>query len=647
MAGATWPSPPPPPAARAWSTTCRSSAACWPDPEARALYLFPLKALEQDQRKGLQADLDALGALRGRVAIYDGDTPQSERRKLRARPPNVLITTPDMLHMGILPHHESWKAFFQELQVVVLDELHTYRGIFGSHVAQVLRRLDRVARFHGSRPRFVTASATIANPGELAGALTGRDFEVVQEDGSPKPERHVLLFQPRSSPYTLAAQLFRMSVARGLRTIAFTKARVITELMHTWIGEAAPELAPHISSYRAGFLPEERREIEARLFRGDLLGVISTSALEMGIDVGGLDVCILVGYPGSQIATWQRGGRVGRQREALIALVAQPDALDQYLVTHPKVFFERGFEHAVADPANPEITAAHMPCAAAELPFRAEEPWLQEPEARARVEQLEQAGELLASEDGGRWFASRRLPHRDVNLRAAGESFDIVEEDAPAGRGRSRPGLVGSIGSGRVLAECHEGAIYLHRGRQFLVSELALDEHCVRVRPVRAHHYTRALSEKETEVLSRERARPAGHFRLVEGRVRVTTHITGYERRHVQGQDLLGTEPLDLPPTSFETTGLWLEMPEEIPAALKAEGLHPMGGLHAVEHAALALFPLYALCDRHDVAGITNLHHPQLKRPTIFFYDGHPGAWAWCRASSTASSPCSTPPSRW
>jgi DEAD/DEAH box helicase domain-containing protein len=591
------------------------------DPGAHALYLFPLKALEQDQRAGLEADIAALGRTDLRVGIYDGDTPPAERRRLRSRPPQVLISTPDMLHAGILPHHASWRSFFEGLRCVVVDELHTYRGIFGSHMAQLLRRLERVARFHGTHPQWVAASATIANPGELASALTGRDFQVVGETGAPRARREVLLFQPKASPYTLAARLFRLSVGLGLRTIAFTKARVITELMHAWVTEAEPALAPRISSYRAGFLPGERREIERRLFDGDLRGVISTSALEMGIDVGGLDVCLLVGYPGSQMATWQRGGRVGRRGEAAIALVAQPDALDQYLVTHPRVFFERGFECAVADPHNPDVAAAHLPCAAAEVPLRAGEPWLAAPETRARVAALEAGGALLRSASGGEWFAARRRPHRDVRLRQIGASYAIQLEGDPA----TRPVVIGSIGAANVFSECHEGAIYLHRGRQYRVTELDRDELAVRVRAVDASWYTRALSEKETEILSRDRQRPAGNFLLVQGRVRVTTRITGYERRRVRGQDLLGTEPLDLPPTTFETVGLWLEMPDAIPEAVEAAGRHPMGGIHALEHAALSLFPLFTLCDRHDVGGISYTRHPQTGRAGIFFYDGHPG----------------------
>jgi DEAD/DEAH box helicase domain-containing protein len=593
------------------------------DPRSRALYLFPLKALSQDQRRGLEADIAALGRVDLRAAVYDGDTPAARRRALRDDPPQVLITTPDMLHAGILPHHGLWKEFFAHLSLVVVDELHTYRGVFGAHVAQVMRRLERVARHHGAAPRIVAASATLANAGELAHALFGRAFEVIEEDGAPHAARDVLMFRPHGSPYTLAANLFRSALARGLRTIAFTKARVVTELLHSWIVDAQPELADRISSYRAGFLPSERREIERKLFDGSLSGVIATSALELGIDVGGLDVCILIGYPGSQIATWQRSGRVGRRGNAVIALVAQPDALDQYLVTHPSAFFARGPEHAVLDPHNAEIAGAHLPCAAAELPLRAEEPWLAEPETRAQVAALEERGALLRSDSDldDEWYAARRHPHRAVSLREAGASYAIVLE----GGRTDAPELIGSVGAGNVFAECHEGAIYLHRGRQFHVAELDIDRRLVRVRGVRVPYYTRAIAQKETEILARLRERPAGSFRLVEGHVRVTTHITGYERRRVHGQDLLGSEPLDLPPSAFESCGIWLEMPREIPAALEAQQRHPMGGIHAVEHAALSLFPLFALCDRHDVAGITYLRHPQLGRPAIFFYDSHAG----------------------
>jgi DEAD/DEAH box helicase domain-containing protein len=594
------------------------------EPDSHALFLFPLRALEQDQLQRLRAAADALGLGQGgapAVAVYDGDTPTAERRRIRERPPAVLISTPDMLHAGILPSHATWQAFFRGLRLVVVDELHTYRGIFGSHVAQVLRRLERIAAHYGSRPQIVAASATVANPGELAARLSGREPVVVERDGAPRPARHVLLMRPQGSAYTTAARLFRLAVRSGLRTIAFTKARGVAELMYTWVAESDPSLRSRITAYRAGYLASERREIERALFEGRLLGVISTSALELGIDVGDLDVCILVGYPGSQIASWQRSGRVGRTREGLVALVAGADALDQYLVSHPQRFLAGRFEHAVLDPANPEISGAHLACAAAELPLRAGEPWLAEPGTPERIAELEQSARLYRSESGREWFAARRRPHREVDLRAAGASCSIVI-DVPAGE-RARE--VGSIGVGRVFAECHEGAIYLHRGRQFLVTELDVPRRTVRVRAVDVPFYTRALSEKETEVLSRERARPVGNFRLVQGRVRVTTRISGYERRRVHGQDLLATEPLELPPTCFETTAIWWEMPEELRSAVEARDRHFMGGIHAVEHAALALCPLFALCDRHDVAGISYARHPQLGKPAIFLYDSHPG----------------------
>jgi DEAD/DEAH box helicase domain-containing protein len=607
----------------------------------RALYLFPLKALERDQRDRLEADVRALGAgIEGAVEIYDGDTPTGRRRKIREQPPRVLITTPDMLHHGILPTHGSWHELFASLRWIVIDELHSYRGVFGAHVGFVLRRLLRVAAHHGARPQLVAASATIGNPGELAQALTGRPCEVIEADGAPRPRRHVVLVNPHGSPYTAAARLFRTSLGRGLRTIAFPKARRVTELIHTWVVEAEPRLRGRVSSYRAGFLPEERREIERQLFSGALEGVVSTSALELGIDVGGLDVCILVGYPGSQMATWQRAGRAGRAHEGVVVLVAQPDALDQYLVAHPRMLFERDVEHAVVDPHNTEIAASHLPCAADELPLRAGERWLDEAGVRANVEIAEERGRLLRSEEGSEWYPARRRPQRDVDLRQAGASYaielDLDQEKAVE---------VGTIGAGRVFAECHEGAIYLHRGRQYLVTELDLEARRVGVRAVDAAWFTRALSEKETEILSREASRPAGHFRLVRGRLRVTTRVTGFERRRVHGQELIGSEPLDLPPTAIETTGIWLEIPDEIPAALRAANLHPMGGLHAVEHTALSLFPLFALCDRHDVGGITTLAHAQVGRAAIFLYDAAPGGLGlatslWERVESLLEATC-------
>lgn len=323
--------------------------------DAHALYIFPLKALEQDQFDELNTLMTQMNTGLS-VAIYDGDTSAHHRKKLRANPPHVLITTPDMLHAGLLAFHEACASFFSQLKYVVIDELHTYSGIFGTHVLHLFRRLNRVCAYYGSQPTYITSSATIGNPQELASQLVNRPFHTVLANGAPAAARHFLFLNPAESPNTLAANLLRMSVLKQFRTIVFTRARVITELVYRWATQERPELRQLISSYRAGYLPEERRQIESALSAGDLLGVVSTSALELGIDIGGLDVCILVGYPGSIVNTWQRAGRVGRSgRESLIILIASKDALDQFFMKHPAQFFDRGVEAAVVDPANAYI----------------------------------------------------------------------------------------------------------------------------------------------------------------------------------------------------------------------------------------------------------------------------------------------------
>ncbi|MFQ5895405.1 MAG: Zn-binding domain-containing protein, partial [Nitrospinota bacterium] len=425
------------------------------------------------------------------------------------------------------------------------------------------------------------------------------------------------------SAHTVASRLFARALLAGFKTIVFTKGRRAAELIYTWTLGSHPELRGRVSSYRAGFLPEERRQVERQLKRGGLAGVVSTSALELGVDIGGLDVCILVGYPGSIINTWQRGGRVGRgERESLIALIAERDALDQYLVTHPEDFFGRPFERATLDPENPYLLAQHLPCAAAELPLEGGEPTLPRAWRRAAGE-LEDEGELLRSAEGERWFAARRRPHRRVDLRGAGESFAILEGSDFGELSRAEP--IGHVNGHQALTECHPGAIYLHRGRQYEVAALDLERRNVRVRPSDARYFTRARTEKETEILTRERSRSLGNARLHLGRLRVTTHITGYEKRSTARQERLGVHPLELPPTTFETVGFWVELEEALARGVAARGLHFMGGIHAAEHAAIGLFPLFALCDRDDIGGISTPLHPQVGKGAIFFYDGHPG----------------------
>ncbi|MGD8374956.1 MAG: DUF1998 domain-containing protein [Acidobacteriota bacterium] len=586
----------------------------------RSLFLFPYKALARDQLgalEGLARDLRPLDPVR--AAIYDGDTPAARRRRIRADLPEILLTNPDMLHLGLLAHHEAWRDLFGELAHVVLDELHVYRGILGAHLHHVLRRLRRICRHYGSEPRFIVSSATVANPGRFAEMLAGVPFTVVDRSGAPRAARHFVLLNPPASPYTAAAHLLAACMDAGLKTIAFTKARRITELMQRWITMERPDLRRKLAAYRAGYLPEERRDIEQRLFSGDLLGVISTSALELGVDVGGLDVCILVGYPGSIVRFWQRTGRVGRrERDSLVVLIGLPDALDQFFLRHPEELFERGYEEAVADPDNEVIARAHLICAGAELPMAATE---EEPEFRRgtlrRALDMAERGELVLDAEGCRLFSLRRRPQRDVDLRAGGPSFAILE----AGKRRT----IGQVDGGRVFRECHPGAIYLHAGAQYRVEHLDLDRRRIFVSPSDDDYYTEVLSEKETEILEVYRDDVRGIFRAGLGRLRVTEDLKGFHRRRLFRQEVLSTHPLDLPPQVFETVGLWLDLPEAVRDEVARREGHFMGAIHAVEHAAISLFPLLAIADRGDIGGISYPLHPQTSRAGIFIYDGHPG----------------------
>ncbi|MCJ7594099.1 MAG: DEAD/DEAH box helicase, partial [Desulfobacterales bacterium] len=389
---------------------------------AKALYLFPLKALEQDQLKNLATLTNQIREKKISAMIYDGDTSAYRRKQIRSSIPDILVTNPDMLHSGILAYHHNWEQLFANLAYVVLDEVHTYRGIFGSHMNQIVKRLKRVCRLYGSSPQFILLSATVSNPGVFGESLIGEEIEVVDVSGAPRAGQHFLFMNPASSANFSAARLFTDCIQAGFRTIAFTQSRKITELIHVWVSQLSPRLRGKISSYRAGFMPEERREIEKRLASGDLLGVVSTSALEMGIDIGYLDVCILVGYPGTIINTWQRGGRVGRSgRESMIILIAKPDALDQYFMKHPDDFFERPYEAAILDPHNPYVVEAHLPCAAAENPLTLDDSQYWPKDLARHLEKLEIEGTLSRTAEGKpAWFSTRRNPHQGVNIRSAG-----------------------------------------------------------------------------------------------------------------------------------------------------------------------------------------------------------------------------------
>jgi DEAD/DEAH box helicase domain-containing protein len=595
------------------------------DPAARALYLFPTKALAQDQADAL-AEFGLPGVV---VGTYDGDTPVRQRRAVRDEA-HVILTNPDMLHLGILPQHHRWAGVFRHLRYVVIDDVHIYRGVFGSNVANILRRLRRVCRLHGADPVFICTSATIANPQEFAATLLGLPVTVVDADGSPSGPRWFALWNPplidqarahRRSSYTEATALFTQLVRAGARTIVFTQARKITELIYRQARRAledAPELAGRISAYRAGYLPEERHAIEQRLFNGELIGVVSTSALELGIDVGSLDAAILVGYPGTIASTWQRAGRAGRGREdALVVLVALEDALDQYLMRHPEYLFARPHEHAVIDPENPYILAAHLRCAASEVPVWRQDADIFGPRTEELAAILEGQGDLARRRD--RWYwANPGYPAKDVEVRAAsGDLFRIVD----ASRGR----LVGTVDAARAFEQVHPGGVYLHQGETYVVEHLDAARRIASVRLRDVDYYTQPRTTTDLEILQPLLHRPWGGTTASFGQVVVTTQVIAFARKRLLGDEVLGEDPLDLPPQRLQTTGLWFPISDALVSQLQRRGGDLAGGIHAVEHAAIGMLPLFAMCDRWDLGGVSYPRYPALGAPAIFIYEAHPG----------------------
>jgi len=588
-------------------------------PESTAMYLFPLKALAQDQLRAIQ-ELAAMlpEELVPAAAIYDGDTTAYKRKKLRERPPNILITNPDMLHLSMLGFHSTWSDYFARLTHVILDEVHTYRGIFGSHMSWVLRRLKRICSYYGSRPQFILSSATVANPDELARDLLGEEAAVICESGAPRAKRHFIFINPLDSAATAASQLIEASLKRGLRTIVYTQSRKLTELVSIWTQQRLGKLSSKLTSYRAGYLPEERREIEAKLSDGSLLGVIATSALELGIDIGDLDICILVGYPGTVMTTWQRGGRVGRkQNESLIIMIGLEDSLDQHFMRNPRDFFSREVESTVLNPLNKTIVKRHLICAAAEQPIKTDEPFVQDGAVLQIINEMVDEASLLLTADENYWVGSRKYPHREVDLRGTGQTFVI--------RNSADSSALGEIDFMRCFKECHPGAVYLHRGKTWVVTDLDLETHEVTAVRKNVNYFTRTMGNKSTEILKIYHTLDLQSFRVSFGYLRVTDTVTGFQRRLVSGQKLISTEKLDLPPLVFETEGLWIEIPEAVQKRIEREQYHFMGGIHALEHGAISIFPLLVLCDRNDVGGIAHPFHEQLSRAAVFIYDGYPG----------------------
>jgi DEAD/DEAH box helicase domain-containing protein len=591
-------------------------AALTKQPKLRALYLYPTKALAQDQ-------IRALGDLKVkhiRAAIYDGDT-ESERRWQIRKWANLILTNPDMLHVGVLPHHDRWGDVLANLRYVVVDEAHVYRGVFGSHVGNVLRRLRRLAGVYGAEPQFLLASATIANPGELAHSLTGLDFTVIGEDGAPKAERMVGLWNPplvdeelgqRASALAEASKLMADLVERDLRTLVFAKSRRSAELIHKFTADRLGD-ASRLSPYRAGYTAAQRREIEQRLFGGELLGVSATNALELGIDVGMLDGVVSVGFPGTVASLRQQWGRAGRRGHGLAVLVASEDALDQYFMREPQTLLGRRVEAAILDHENPRVLDGHVAAAAFEAPLD---------EADAEVlgaEALRRAAEHpeLEKTSAGYVWAGRDYPAARFGLRSASpDVFTVVETETGS--------VLGTMERERAYSTVHEGAIYLHLGASYRVVAFDLVARSALVEPFAGDYYTQTKKETMTsieETLSTDRRLGLD---LSFGRVSVTEQVVGYQRKSIRDQSTLELVGLDLPETTFETEAVWY-----VPEPEQLEGLTEMpkllGTLHAAEHAMIAILPLWAMCDRWDIGGLSTNIHYQTGRPTVFVYDGHSG----------------------
>jgi DEAD/DEAH box helicase domain-containing protein len=591
------------------------------DRHARALYIYPTKALAQDQARALHA----FGLVR--PAIYDGDTPRAQRAAIRKRS-NVVLTNPDMLHVGILPHHHAWDELLANLAFVVLDEAHVYRGVFGSHVANVLRRLRRAAAIHGSAPRFLLASATIANPVELAQGLTGVDgFQLIDSDGSPRAARTTAIWNPplldeslglRGSPLYEAAELLSELIAAGARTICFMKSRKGVELIlrHT-VARLEPGLAERVAPYRAGYTPAQRQEIQRRLTSGELRGVVATDALELGIDIGSLDAAICVTYPGTAASLKQMWGRAGRRGQGLAVYIAGEDALDQFFCRHPEEFLRRPVEAAIIDPESPEIYAEHLLCAAHEAPLTPDDATLLGASWERVAASLAEAG-YLRKRTGG--FVPRRAddyPAARVALRSA--SADTVAlADTASGE------LLGTIELARAYSAVHEGAVYLHLGRAYEVRDLDLRSRRALLEPFSGDYYTQAKRESITYIERLHERREALGVTLSFGAVVVEETVLGYQRKRLQDQEVIDFKALSLPSVEFETRALWYEL-DELLASNQVPLQHLLGALHAAEHAQIAVLPLIAMCDRWDIGGLSTNAHPQTGGPTIFIYDGHPG----------------------
>ena len=635
--------------------------------EATTLYLSPTKALASDQLRAIRQ----LVLTQVRAAAYDGDTPPQERDWVRAHA-NVVLTNPDMLHHSLLPSHQRWAAFYKRLRFVVVDECHGYRGVFGSHVAAVLRRLQRVAERYGSTPVFILASATVSDPGETAKRLLGRDVREVTDDGSPRGGLQFALWEPplldvtgstvsadhpatgengapvRRSATAEAGSLLADLVVEGVRTVAFVRSRRAAESVALSAKRAvalvADDLPRRIAAYRAGYLAEERRELERALQDGRILGLASTNALELGVDVSGLDAVIIAGWPGTRAALWQLAGRAGRSgRAALAVLVARDDPLDTFVVHHPSSVFGQPVEAAVLDPDNPYVLAPHLCAAASELPLSEADLDRFGESARRVVDDLVRRG-FLRRRPAGWFWTKRERAHDLADLRGTGgPPVRIVE----TGTGR----LLGHVDAAASHATVHRGAVYLHQGEAYVVDSLDLEDSVALVHRDNPEWTTQARDLTDITIVDTSRSRRAGGLAVHFGTVDVTNQVVSFQRRVINTGEVLGEEPLDLPPRQLRTRATWWTLDHPTICASGVATADLPGAAHAAEHASIGLLPLFATCDRWDIGGVSTALHPDTGELTVFVYDGHPGGAGfaergfarveeWLQATRTAIAAC-------
>lgn len=595
------------------------------DDSARALYLFPTKALAQDQVAELHELVNVLGA-DIKTHTYDGDTPPTVRQAIR-NAGHIVVTNPDMLHSAILPHHTKWVKLFENIKFIVIDELHSYRGVFGSHVANVIRRLQRICRFYGSEPQFICASATIDNPGEHAERLVGGPVALVDRNGAPSGEKHFVFYNPpvvnqqlgiRRSSVLESQKIASFLLKNDIQTIVFARSRVRVELLLTYLQELVRhELGPKsIRGYRGGYLPQQRREIERGLRSGEIRGVVSTNALELGIDIGQLQACVMNGYPGTIASAWQQSGRAGRRQESSITfMVASSNPLDQFMIENPRYFFERSPERALIQPDNLIILLDHVKCAAYELPFEEGESFGDEPLAEL-LEFL--AEEKIVHRVKGRWYwMEQSFPAHDISLRSAAQE-NIVIIDMTSG---SR--VIGEVDRFSAMTLVHEEAIYIHEGVQYQVEKLDYEEKKAYVREVNVDYYTDANLAVQLKVLQIHKEERSGLAERCFGEVTLNAKATIFKKIRLRTHENIGSGPIHLPEEEMHTSSYWITFGEGATDGLSANDLQY--ALLGLSNVMVHLAPLYLMCDSLDIRVVPQVRAVHDKMPTIFFYDRYPG----------------------